>query len=638
MKNKKKKSEKKQKTSKIRSILSNFSDSTAEIKKKDFIIMGILVLIFLILAIYNLGTFNTPKTYYQFQYDGDEVSLELNNSEQEVSKIRYYTGPEIGNFKIIGSSDGKTYKDITTFEESSVFSWEEVVIGKSFKYIKFVSETPGSYLGEVQLYDKYGNKLLTKASDDQSKIIVDEPETVPVQINHLNSAYFDEIYFARSAYEYVHGIDTMEWVHPPIGKLIIAIPILLFGMSTFSYRIMGVIAAAIMIPVIYILAKKMFKDRKWGVLAGLLMTFDCFHFAQGRMGTVDTFLVLFIMLSSLFMYQYIDSKENKKHKLVNLCLSGLFIGLAIATKWTGLYAGLALAIIFFTHLIYSHIKDEKIKVKKIDIYRNILTVLSLFGILPIAIYYLTLLMSNTSTALLTTIIYVILALIGLLLYYMIKVNRKAYKVILPCVLFFVLVPVIIYVLSYMLFPNVYNYMNNSISGIINQIKDMYLYHSELNATHDFSSDWYTWPVMHKPVWYYVGYFGGNLKATIVGIGNPAIWWFGIIAFIYVVLASLLRRKKEYLFILAFVLCSFLPYLFIGRCMFMYHYYPTLPFVMLAIVAFIKWITDKIKGNSFIVFYVAVVILMFVLFYPVISGTTTTTEYIDSLKWLSSWMF
>ena len=205
-------------------------------------------------------------------------------------------------------------------------------------------------------------------------------------------------------------------------------------------------------------------------------------------------------------------------------------------------------------------------------------------------------------------------------------------------LFFVCVPIVIYLLSYMLFPNVAFYTDNSIAGIFNQIKEMYAYHSGLQATHDFTSNWYTWPFMIKPVWYYVGYYGGNIKGTIVGIGNPAIWWFGILAFIYLVIASIIKKKKELLFILVFILCNWLPYLLIGRVMFMYHFFPTLPFVMLAIVAFVKWITEKFKNNSFYIFYVSVVILFFILFYPVISGMITSSDYIDSLKWLSTWIF
>ena len=73
-------------------------------------------------------------------------------------------------------------------------------------------------------------------------------------------------------------------------------------------------------------------------------------------------------------------------------------------------------------------------------------------------------------------------------------------------------------------------------------------------------------------------------------------------------------------------------------MFMYHFFPTLPFVMLAIVSFVKWITKKIGNNSFYIFYIAIVILIFAIFYPVISGMVTTSDYVESVKWLSTWIF
>ena len=114
------------------------------------------------------------------------------------------------------------------------------------------------------------------------------------------------------------------------------------------------------------------------------------------------------------------------------------------------------------------------------------------------------------------------------------------------------IPVTIYVLSYLLFPVIYPGKVEGISGLIEQTKNMFEYHSKLTAGHDFSSKWYTWPVMYKPVWYYVGYFGGNIKSTIVGIGNPAIWWFGIIASLYVLVMSTLKRNKENLFIITFI--------------------------------------------------------------------------------------
>lgn len=578
MKKKKNEDDKNTFFSKFKSYL---RDNSRKLGKTDWIIIGVFVLFYAIISFNNLGTLENPQTFYKFTNAGDEAGIELENNIEQISKIRVYSGNETGSYDIFTSNDGENYDFLITIEQTMAFSWSDFTLDKSFKYLKLVSKDFDTSIGEIQLYDQYGEKVSVVASDDQSEVLLDEKNTVPATISYLNSAYFDEIYFARSAYEYIHGIPTNEWVHPPLGKLIMTIPILLFGMNTFAYRFMGNIAGILMIPVIYALAKNIFKNRKWAILAGILMTFDCFHFAQTRIGTVDSFLVLFIMLSALFMYKYIVMDKNDKlnKKLLNLFLSGLFIGCSIATKWTGLYAGLALAIIFFGNMIYQNWKkpkDEK--------------------------------------------------------------DPDLIKVLLASVVFFVVIPLTIYVLSYLLFPTIYPNKVEGISGLIEQTKNMYEYHSKLTATHDFSSAWYTWPIMYKPVWYYVSYPGGDIVSTIVGIGNPAIWWFGVVAALFTLVMSILKRKREYLFITVFILCSWLPYLFIGRCMFMYHYFPTLPFIMLAIVALVKFITQKIRSNSFYLGYVILVVVLFILFYPVISGMLTSADYVNSLKWLKSWIF
>ena len=634
---------KKENDSKIKKLFANFSDDTSKLDKKDFKVIIALVIIYAILALFNLGTIKSPHTYYKFEYSGEDVGLKLDAVSQKVSKIRFYTGPETGTFMIMTSTDGEEYHNLDTVTSESVFSWEEKAIDKELKYIKFVAEDVGSYLGDVQLYDAYGNKLKTIALDDQSKLINDELSTVPTQIGYKNSAYFDEIYFARSAYEYVHGIDAMEWTHPPLGKLLMAIPILIFGMSPFAFRIMGALAGLAMIPVIYILAKRLFRNRKWALLAGILMTFDSFHFAHTRMATVDSFLVLFILLSALFMKDYLDLDKEAEFKLKRkkLLLSGLFIGCAVATKWTGLYALLALAIVFFAHLFKE--REDKRKTKVNYNRASIFTLIGLvvLSLIPIVLYYGTTILANSTQATTTVFCYYFaicaLSLIAVIIGLM-KKDKSLKKTFLICLVAFVLIPVIIYVLSYVLFPNVYGYTSNSIKGLINQAKDMYHYHSTLDEGHEFASKWFEWPVMLKPVWYYVGYYGGNMKSTIVGIGNPIIWWFGILASIYAMIRTLIKREKDNFFIVVFILCTFVPYIFIGRAMFMYHYFPTLPFLMLAIVSLIKWITEKLKSNSFYIFYAALVVVIFFVFYPVASGMLTTTDYIDALKWLTSWKF
>ena len=63
---------------------------------------------------------------------------------------------------------------------------------------------------------------------------------MPEYQSYLNSTYFDEIYHARTACENIEGVYPYEISHPPLGKLIIAIGIELFGMTPFGWRFSGV--------------------------------------------------------------------------------------------------------------------------------------------------------------------------------------------------------------------------------------------------------------------------------------------------------------------------------------------------------------------------------------------------------------
>ena len=96
-----------------------------------------------------------------------------------------------------------------------------------------------------------------------------------------------------------------------------------------------------------------------------------------------------------------------------------------------------------------------------------------------------------------------------------------------CVGFFIVIPAIIYVLSYVQYmPS--NPGKTLIDIVIDNQKYMYSYHSGLTSTHSYSSMWYTWPIMVRPIWYYVGYgVPEGMRSTIASFGNPAIWWIGI---------------------------------------------------------------------------------------------------------------
>ena len=298
---------------------------------------------------------------------------------------------------------------------------------------------------------------------------------------------------------------------------------------------------------------------------------------------------------------------------------------------------MGLAITFFIHLAKEYNFNIIKFIKKINI-NSLLKNLFIFILLPTSFYFLLILLINKSFAwhTFTTYLLILLGFIVFKIIYFIYQDKYLMKTFIVCVIGFIFIPIIIYILSYILFPNL-SYYDGTLSGILDINKMMYEYHSNLDATHPFSSTWYEWPIMYRPVWFYSGYITQGARMSIVDIGNPAIWWFSIISFIYVIIGSI-KKNSSNLLILIFILSSFVPYIFIGRIMFMYHYFITLPFMMLAIVSFIKWITEKYKSDKVYWLYIGVVIIMFWVFYPVVSGMNISDDYINSLKWFSSWIF
>jgi dolichyl-phosphate-mannose--protein O-mannosyl transferase len=84
--------------------------------------------------------------------------------------------------------------------------------------------------------------------------------------------------------------------------------------------------------------------------------------------------------------------------------------------------------------------------------------------------------------------------------------------------------------------------------------------------------------------------------------------------------------------------SWLPYILISRATYIYHFYLSVPLLCLALTYFINkyWNTRIGKATAIAIFAAAVI--MFIVFYPVISGMPVSNSYVDKLKWLPGWFF
>ena len=442
----------------------------------------------------------------------------------------------------------------------------------------------------------------------------DEQQYVPLQTYYMDEMYFDEVYHARTAYEQINHLTPYEITHPPLGKTILGIGIRIFGMNPFGWRFMGTLFGVLMLPLMYVFAKRMFKRTLFAFIPTFLFAVDFMHYTQTRIATIDSYSVFFIMLMYLFMYIYIERNYNREpviKTLVPLALCGVAFGLGAATKWLCLYAGAGLAVLFVVQMgkryqEYAFVKAALADQKRVD------------SMDPAKRAYFEDISQN----------YV----------------RKTFVTLLWCVLFFIIVPLIIYYLAYIPYMNVaenpYDF-----AAILHNQEYMYNYHSNLSpeTTHPFSSDWYTWPLDIRPVFFFQGQgYAEGYMSSMSTMGNPAVWWGGLAAVITLIVLRIKKiRLGKNTFILAVAaLSQFLPWVLVSRETFIYHYFATVPFLILLMGVLAKVLIERTKyGKRAVFIYLGVCLALFVMFYPVTTGVVVSRAYSDTfLRWLPSWPF
>ena len=133
--------------------------------------------------------------------------------------------------------------------------------------------------------------------------LVDEQDLFENPPTYRSESMFDEELFVRASRQLLDGEEPKaEETHPPLGKLIIAASISILGFNPFAWRIPAVLFASLMIPIVYALGLGLFKTRAAATIASTLLALDFMHFSMGRVGTVDTYLIFFILLSTLLFY------------------------------------------------------------------------------------------------------------------------------------------------------------------------------------------------------------------------------------------------------------------------------------------------------------------------------------------------
>ena len=561
--------------------------------RNDWIAMGAVTVVYAVVAFWGLGSLHAPQTFLHYP-DGNQYALIDLGEEREITGIRYYTGLVSADYTLEFSTDGENWTPQLTEEGTTgmtqsynqLFRWCDAVLNPDngpVRYIRIISSQE-QYLGEVVLYGADGERIpadeFTAASGCEN--LVDEQDLVPDRLGYKNGTYFDEIYFPRTAYEMIRNLWPYEITHPPLGKSIISLGIRLFGMTPFGWRCMGVLFGVLMLPVLYVLLKKMTGATAAAACGTTVFAFDFMHFTQTRLATIDTYAVFFVLLMYLFMYLWLTEPEGDRRGLW-LGLSGLCFGLGAASKWVCIYAGAGLGVEWAVWWIVRFAREKKAALRP-------------FG-----------------------------------------------KNVAACLVFFVLVPAAVYYCSYWSYAP-----SQGVTGplrlftpgyakiVLENQTYMWNYHSDLVATHPYSSKWYQWLFDIRPILYYLEYFGDDTKSAIAAFSNPLLCWGGLLAVGGMGWLAVREKDERAVFILIGYLANLLPWVLVSRLTFAYHYFPCTVFLVLALAH----IFADLRRRSYawpvqVGAFTAVCVALFAMFYPVLAGIRASMDYTSFfLKWFS----
>ena len=410
--------------------------------------------------------------------------------------------------------------------------------------------------------------------------LFDEQTAVPDTISQLNSMYFDEIYHGRTGYEQLYKMPVYETTHPPLGKDLIMVGIALFGMTAFGWRFAGTLFGVLLVPLAWCFVRRLTRKPWAAATAGVLLALDFMRFSQSRLATIDVYGTFFILLGAYCMVWYCQRvlTDGVNRALLPMALGGVAFGLGCAAKWTGIYAGAGLAVLYLG-VLYARWQQKR------PGFRAEFRTAAVGG-----------------------------------------------------VLFYVLLPLCLYIGSYL--PYWWRDPAFSLSDWWQCQVSMFSYHATLKATHPFESRWYTWLLGLRPVWYYRnGYLPYGMKASIAGMAGPVIWLFGLAALVGLLWHQVSGRgSRQGAGVLILYGTQLIPWMLVTRCTFLYHYFPSSMFCLAALALVLARMKHVDWAKKIAAGLCVVALVLFVFYYPALSGLPIPAWWADALNALPSFGF
>jgi dolichyl-phosphate-mannose-protein mannosyltransferase len=398
------------------------------------------------------------------------------------------------------------------------------------------------------------------------------------ELSRFNELVFDEVYYAKFANNYLTNTKFFN-SHPPLSQYLIAIGIwigdrlpigqdtknILTGSlhSTFSYRWMNALFGSLIPLIVAGVAYQLSQRISYALLAALFISLDGLFLIDSRYALNNIFLIFFGLLGQLLLLMAID--RNIGYSQLLIAGAGISFGASIACKWNGF------SFLIGTYIFIAIAKVwEVIKSSKLD---------------PI----------HTNSLL----------------------DRLAKIRTVHVVMSLIILPIVTYSLLWI--PHLIQNPSPNFIGVQLAILN---YHKEVGndtGIHPYCANWYTWPLLMRPLAYYFKEYKPGYYYDVHAMGNPVLWWLAFAAILsccwLIVKQTWLINNKStiekatltpiqslninYIGVPIFVVINYaanlLPWARVTRCLFIYHYMGAVLFAIMGLAWFVDlWLRSSSK--------------------------------------------
>ena len=445
-----------------------------------------------------------------------------------------------------------------------------------------------------------------------------------------NDVIFDETYYAKDAISLrLFGYERQELetanellmegavpveqiftdeaafiVHPPLGKWIIAAGEGIFGSTPFGWRIAVAILGILSVLILARTLRRLSGSTAIGTIGGFLLAIDGMHIVLSRTALLDLIVTFWALVA--FALLVLDRDQVRTRSFIDpnrlghrpfRWLAAVALGCAIATKWSGLWFALFFGIMTIAWDIALRRQRGSAHPWRFTLLRD--APLTALGMLAIAagVYLLSWtgwIRSDDGWG-------------------------RTWASEQP--------------------PS---FVPDWLRSLVQDHDQQLNFHTGLDTEHSYSSQAWTWPLQIRPTSFYYetpsGCGSDKCASEVLALGNPIIWWAGVLAIGYQMWEFVTKRRWQSAAVLTGFAAAWVPWLlFPNRTTFAFYAVAMIPFTVMALGLTAQRILEFKRGRIIIGAFVVVTAIVSWWFMPIWVGDLITLDQWRLRMWFPTWI-